>query len=116
MRCLCFGGSFNPIHNGHLVCARAAAEILGFSKILLIPVGQPPHKPVRADLAPAESRLAMCRLAANLQPGLFEVDDVEIRLPQPSYTINTVRHLRQTRGWEQVHWLIGADMLLYLPK
>ncbi|MGA2500792.1 MAG: nicotinate-nucleotide adenylyltransferase [Tepidisphaeraceae bacterium] len=116
MRFLCFGGSFNPIHNGHLVCARATAERLGYDRVILIPAAHPPHKPAGAEFAEPGHRLAMCRLAAALQPQLFEVDDIELHRPPPSYTIDTVRQLKQMRHWEQVEWLIGADMLMYLPK
>ena len=116
MRFLCFGGSFNPIHNGHLVCARATAEKLGYDRVILIPAAQPPHKFAGAEFAKPEQRLAMCRLAAALEPQSFEVDDIELHRPPPSYTIDTVRQLRQMRNWEDVHWLIGADMLMYLPK
>lgn len=115
MRRLCFGGSFNPIHHGHLICARAVAEAGGFAKVLLIPSAQPPHKPFTGDLAAPADRLAMCRLAAMAQPDLFEVDDLELRRAGPSYTIQTVRELR-ARGWNQVDWLIGADMLRLLPQ
>jgi len=111
---LAFGGSFNPIHHGHLICARALAESAGFDRVVLIPSAQPPHKPATADLAAAEHRLAMCRLAAAVQPQLFEVDDLELSRPGHSYTIDTVRLLKQ-RGWPAVHWLLGADMLRQLP-
>lgn len=115
MKRLCFGGSFNPIHHGHLICARAIAEAAGFERVVLIPTAQPPHKPSSPQLAPAADRLAMCRLAAAEQPELFEADDVELTRAGPSYTIDTVVALR-SRGWDPIHWLIGADMLLYLPK
>ncbi len=111
---LCFGGSFNPIHHGHLICARAAAEALGFARVRLIPSAQPPHKPQATDLAPAAARLQMCHLAVENDP-LFEVDDVELRRRGPSYTIQTVREFLQ-RGEDGVHWLIGADMLAILPQ
>ena len=114
MLSLCFGGSFNPIHHGHLICARAVAEARGFERIELIPTGQPPHKPHDPGLAPPEDRLKMCQLA-TVQSRLFAVNDIEIGLPGPSYTIDTVRELRR-RGRDRIHWLIGADMLLYLPK
>ena len=114
MRWLCFGGSFNPIHNGHLVCSRTVAQKLGFSQVLLIPSARPPHKPVAADLAAAEDRLAMCRIVAAEDP-LFQSSDLEIRRHGPSYTINTAHELRQM-GFDRVNWLIGADMLNYLPK
>lgn len=115
MRRICFGGSFNPIHHGHLICARAAAERAGFSRVVLIPSAQPPHKPNDHELAPAGHRLEMCRLAAGGQLDLFEVDQLEIQRTSPSYTLETVRELK-TRGWDEVSWLIGADMLLYLPQ
>ncbi len=121
MKTLCLGGSFNPIHHGHLICARAAAEAKGFARVALVPSAQPPHKPRQADLADASHRLAMCRLAcqpAQVALGtdvVFDVLDLELTRPGLSYTIDTVRELRR-RGWDQVHWLIGADMLNYLPK
>jgi nicotinate-nucleotide adenylyltransferase len=111
---LCIGGSFNPIHHGHLLCARAAAEALGAKPVVIFPAGSPPHKPGGADLASAEDRLAMCRLAVAGIEG-FEVDDRELRRAGPSYTIETARELRR-EGWNQVAWLIGADMLNSLPK
>jgi len=116
---LCLGGSFNPIHHGHLICARAVAESGGFDRVLLIPSAKPPHKPDVTDLADAAHRLHMCRLAIETdRKGVgvqFEVSDIEIaRANQLSYTIDTVRQLK-SHGWEYVHWLIGADMLNSLP-
>ena len=110
---LILGGSFNPIHHGHLICARAVAERAGYSQVTLMPTGQPPHKAIPADLASAPDRLAMARLAVVGDP-LFEVDDLESRSTGTSYTIDTVRRMAP-RG-EAIHWLIGADMLLYLPQ
>ncbi|HEX2973955.1 MAG TPA: nicotinate (nicotinamide) nucleotide adenylyltransferase [Tepidisphaeraceae bacterium] len=115
MQRLCFGGSFNPIHHGHLICARAVAEAAGYDRVVLIPSAQPPHKPNHAELARPEDRLAMTRLAAGCQPELFEVNDVELQRPGRSYTIDTVRILKE-QGWDRVDWLIGADMLRLLPK
>jgi nicotinate-nucleotide adenylyltransferase len=113
MSTLCFGGSFNPIHNGHLTCARTVATELDFRRVLLIPSGLPPHKPAAADLAAAEHRLAMCRIVASAD-SLFHVTDLEIRRRGPSYTIDTVRQLER-EGLTKVNWLIGADMLNFLP-
>jgi nicotinate-nucleotide adenylyltransferase len=59
MRRLWFGGSFNPIHHAHLICARAVAEARGFDRVVLVPSYQPPHKALAQDIAPAEDRLAM---------------------------------------------------------
>ncbi|MCC6423631.1 MAG: nicotinate (nicotinamide) nucleotide adenylyltransferase [Phycisphaerales bacterium] len=111
---LCFGGSFNPIHHGHLLCARAAAERLGFEGVLLIPTAQPPHKPDQTQLAEAKDRLEMCRLAVA-GDNFFSVSDLEMTRSGPSYTLDTIRQLK-SNGWGTVSWLIGADMLNYLPK
>lgn len=114
MRRLCFGGSFNPIHHAHLICARAVAEAAGYDRVVLIPSAQPPHKP-GIPLAAPDHRLAICRLAAAEQADLFEVEDIELQRTGHSYTIDTVRQLKE-RGWPEVHWLIGADMLMTLPQ
>lgn len=111
---LCFGGSFNPIHHAHLLCARAVAERLGFEGVLLIPTAQPPHKPDQSHLAPIKDRLAMCRLAVE-GDNFFNVSDLEMHRDGPSYTLDTIRQLKSS-GWPTVSWLIGADMLNYLPK
>lgn len=115
MRRLCFGGSFNPVHHGHLICARAIAEAAGFDRVVLIPSARPPHKPEAYELASGEDRLEMCRLAASVEPEVFEVSDIEIGRGGASYTIETVRALKRA-GWGEVHWLIGADMLMDLPQ
>ena len=82
MRRLCFGGSFNPIHDGHLIGARAVAEAAGFDRIVLIPSALPPHKLGTNRTAPAEHRLAMCLLAVEGDP-MFEVDDLELTRKGP---------------------------------
>jgi nicotinate-nucleotide adenylyltransferase len=115
MKQLCFGGSFNPIHYGHIRCAQAVARSCAYERVVLIPTGQPPHKPGATDIGPAQDRLAMCRLAVGNDP-LFEVSDIETRRGGRSFTILTVRELLAS-GWpEPIHWLIGADMLLDLPN
>ena len=116
MPTLCFGGSFNPIHNAHLLCAQAVAGKCGYDRLLLIPNAQPPHKPDTFDLASAKDRLAMAYLAAPLVERVqCEVSDIETRRTGPSYTIDTAQQLREF-GMDVIYWLIGADMLLYLPK
>jgi nicotinate-nucleotide adenylyltransferase len=114
MRQLVFGGTFNPIHHGHLACSRAVAEQLGFDRVLLVPSAKPPHKAASATLADSADRLAMTRLAVSGDP-FFEVDDLELRRAGPSYTLDTARDLT-SRGQGSVSWLIGADTLLNLPK
>jgi len=116
---LCFGGTFNPIHNGHVVCAQAVATRAGYDRVLLIPAAQPPHKST-AELAPANDRLAMCRLAVEGNE-LFDVSDIETRRQGPSYTLETAQQLLKQGDDSQspphqISWLIGADMLMYLPK
>ena len=113
-RTLLFGGSFNPIHHGHLIVARDVAEQLDVRQIVLIPAAQPPHKrDVR--LAPIEHRLAMCRAATRDEP-LFSVSDWESIRQQPNYTLLTVRHFRQQLGADAwIGWLIGMDSLIELP-
>ena len=117
-RCLCLGGSFNPIHAGHLTVTRAAAAKLRCEAVILIPSARPPHKPDDAALAPAADRLAMCRLAVAGDP-LFRVDPLELERaetsPSPSYTLETVRALKD-RGYGPIGWLIGADLLPGLPQ
>jgi nicotinate-nucleotide adenylyltransferase len=114
MTTLCFGGSFNPVHVGHLLVARTIAEAKGFERIRLIPSAQPPHKPGSADLAAPADRLAMCQLVSTSDP-MFETDPQELERSGPSYTIETAMEFKG-RGAETVHWLIGADMVQILPK
>jgi len=105
-----FGGSFNPIHIGHLIVARCVAEALSVSRLVLIPSRNPPHKN-GDDLAPAEDRLEMTRLAVA-GDSLFEVSDVEIRRSGPSYTFLTVSAYRESLGPDaRLYWVIGADTL-----
>ena len=77
MRIALFGGTFDPIHSGHVRLAKEFASRLGFDRVLLMPTFVPPHK-LKDGMAPAEDRLAMCRLAAEGEP-LLEVSDLEIR-------------------------------------
>ena len=111
---LCFGGSFNPIHVGHLVVARAVAEAKGFHRVVLVPSGRPPHKAEAADLADGCHRLKMCHLVSQSDT-LFEVESLELERNGPSFTLDTVRALK-SRGWGEVVWLIGADMVAALPQ
>ncbi len=111
---LLFGGTFDPIHNGHLTIVRDAAAQLQAGKVYLIPSARPPHKQASA-VTPAEHRLAMCHLAVGDDP-LFEVSDCETRRDGPSYTIDTVKYFRkELGGGAHLYWLIGADTLADLP-
>ena len=109
------GGSFNPIHNGHLAIAHQTREALSLDQILFIPSSDPPHKP-NDSLARPEDRYEMVRLAISSDP-LLAISDVEIRRPGKSYSIDTVRLLRQTHGEQaQLHFLIGLDAFLDFPS
>ncbi|MBK9129253.1 MAG: nicotinate (nicotinamide) nucleotide adenylyltransferase [Phycisphaerales bacterium] len=112
-RVLLFGGSFDPVHHGHLIVSRHVAERLGIERVVLIPSRQPPHKPSVA-LTSVEHRLAMCRLAVQ-DDALFEVSDWEARQTGPNYTLTTVSHFRGVLGaGVALHWLIGMDSLAEL--
>lgn len=114
-RILLFGGSFDPIHHGHLIVSRCAAEALGAARVVLIPGASPPHKQ-DAALAPAADRLDLCRLAVRGDP-LFEVNDWETRQAGPSFTLRTVRHFRETLPVQtRLYWLIGMDSLVELAS
>ena len=108
---LCLGGSFNPIHVGHLICARIAAEQAGYGGVRLIPTGTNPHKGT-ADLAAAADRVTLCQLAVAGDP-FFVVDDREARRPGPSYTFDTAAELAAETGG-RVAWLVGTDLLARL--
>src|SRR5262245_43523413 len=102
------GGSFNPIHFGHLISARAVAEQLQLRRIILIPAASPPHKQIDT-LVSADDRLAMARLAVA-GDDLFEVSDIELHRSGPSYTIDTITALKDA-GLQssELFWIIGTD-------
>lgn len=106
------GGTFNPIHTGHLILAQGALERFDLSKVLFIPCARPPHKEA-AGLLPAEDRLAMVRLATEDDPR-FDVLDLEIRRGGASYAIDTITELREMHPGAELCFIIGADMLLEL--
>lgn len=108
-----YGGTFDPVHHGHLIAARAVAEARGYRRVLLLPAARPPHK--AAAGASATHRLAMLRLAVEGEP-LFEVNDVELRRQGPSFTCDTLCALRAEHPEVEIHLIIGTDMLRDLPR
>jgi nicotinate-nucleotide adenylyltransferase len=104
-----FGGSFNPVHIGHLILAQDALENFGLAKVLFVPAALPPHK-TSMNLASPEERLAMLRLALEGDPR-FEVSDQEIKRGGISYSVDTVRALCERHPAAQLFFIIGADTL-----
>ena len=100
------GGTFDPIHLGHVAMAEAGADCAGLDRVLLVPAGVPPHR--GAATASAADRLAMVRIAAAGHPRL-EVSDVELRRAGPSFTVDTLRALAAERPDAQLHLLLGWD-------
>jgi nicotinate-nucleotide adenylyltransferase len=108
------GGTFDPIHFGHLRLAEEMAEAIGLGRVLFIPAGQPPHR--GAPRTTASHRLEMVRRAIAGNPR-FAVDAREVTSPRPSYTVDTLTALRAELGKEQPLWLLlGADAFLELPS
>lgn len=115
MRLGLLGGSFNPIHDGHLTIAAQTRDALHLDRILFIPTGDPPHK-APGSLAPAHHRAAMVRLAIEGEPS-FELSDIELRRTGTSYSIDTVRALQAHLGaGTELFFLIGLDAFLDLPS
>lgn len=108
-----FGGTFDPIHVGHLRLAEEMAEAIGLDRVLFVPAGQPPHR--SAPRTAARHRLEMTRRAIAGNPR-FASDDREIRRAEPSYTVDTLTSLRGELGEDRPLWLLlGADAFLGLP-
>ena len=107
-----FGGTFDPIHLGHLIAARQAAENLGLDQVVFIPAGQPPHKGGE-KLSPARDRYQMVRLAVR-GDGLFRVSDIEIRSKNASYTVNTLKALKSKYKTAGLFLLLGMDQAVLL--
>ena len=104
------GGTFNPIHMGHISMAEEMGHRLGLASVLLIPALTPPHKDA-PDLAPADHRLQMCRLAITGHP-LLCVSDIELARKGFSFTVDTLRALHEDNPAASLFLLMGADMFL----
>jgi nicotinate-nucleotide adenylyltransferase len=102
-----FGGSFDPIHRGHLEPVRAACTALGLDRVLFLPTAIPPHKPRRAQ-APPYARFAMVELALLGEERLF-ASAHELTLDRPAYTVETLEHFRRALPGAELHLLIGGD-------
>jgi len=112
MRIGIMGGTFDPIHHGHLILGRDACETLDLQKLIFVPNHLSPHK-LHKHAAPPELRAAMVRAAIHGEPG-FEMDEVEILRGGASYTIDTALHLRTLHPEADLFYLIGEDNLAEL--
>lgn len=101
------GGTFDPPHHGHLIVAGDVHAALGLHRTLLVPAAVPPHKRHTVQASP-EARLEMLRAAVR-GDARFEVDDLELRRPGPSYTVDTLRALRERFPCAELFFMIGAD-------
>jgi nicotinate-nucleotide adenylyltransferase len=102
-----FGGSFDPVHHGHLIVAQVAREALGLDGIRFVPAREQPFKQGR-HRSSADHRAAMLDLALAGSPG-FELERLELDRPGPSYTVNTLRELRVREPQQEFVLLLGAD-------
>jgi len=109
-RVLLFGGTFDPVHCGHLILAERAREELRAERVIFIPCSLPPHK-VGYTPTPAEHRLKLLRMAVGGHPS-FEVSAHELRRGGVSYTHETIRHFRMNFPGTVFHFLVGLDSLL----
>jgi nicotinate-nucleotide adenylyltransferase len=109
-----YGGSFDPIHTGHVLVGQAALEELQLERLYFIPAARSPFKPEQQP-APCELRLAMIRLALAGRTDC-EVDDVEIQRGGTSFTVDTVRYFAQRFPGAKLFYLVGADNVPGLPK
>jgi nicotinate-nucleotide adenylyltransferase len=109
------GGTFNPPHLAHLVCAQEAYLQLELERVLFVPAAIPPHKAVE-DEPGAHHRLELCRLAITGDETRFGVSDLEIARPGPSYTVDTLIELQSRAPDNELFLIVGADIAAGLPE
>ena len=115
MRLGILGGTFNPPHVGHLICAQEAHEQLQLDQVLFVPTGIPPHKQRREDDPGAAHRLALCR-AAVAGDDRFAVSELEVLRTGPSYTVDTLKELHEQAPDNELFFIIGGDAAANLPQ
>lgn len=108
-----YGGTFDPIHQGHLILAEACREAAGLDEVWFVVAGVPPHKP--AGRTDPRHRVEMARLAVAGHPA-FRVSELETDRPGPHYSVETLEAIRRDRPDDDLSFLIGADSLVDLPQ
>src|SRR5262245_23273372 len=108
------GGTFDPVHLGHLILADRVREEAGLDAVWFMPSYQPPHK-LGEVITPYPMRVEMLSLALE-GTTQFRIEQIESELPSPSYTVHTLKAMRQKYPQEQFHLIVGADCLPDLPK
>lgn len=109
-----FGGTFNPVHKGHIMLAEYCMESVGLDRIIMIPTAVPPHK-ISNNLASENDRLNMCKLACRGKENFF-VSDIEIKRQGKSYTYETLTQLKEIYPDDHLYTIMGADMFLTLDR
>jgi len=112
MKIALFGGTFNPVHTGHLLLAEAARDRFHLDRVIFLPTGLPPHK--KSPRTPAAHRLAMLRLAISGNPA-FRVDSWEIRQHRLVYTVEALQHFKAIPPKHTLYFILGSDSLADLP-
>ena len=112
MRLGLFGGTFDPIHLGHLILAEGCRDACALDRVWFVVAGLPPHK--QGERTPVDDRLEMVRIAIAGHPA-FEVSDIEAKRPGPHYSVETLEAIRRERPEDDLFFLIGADSLVDLP-
>lgn len=107
-----FGGSFDPVHEGHLAPVRVARRELGLPRVIYLPTALPPHKPKRA-FAPAHARYTMVEMALLDEEGLY-ASPFELTLDRPAYTIDTLEHFGRLYPGAELHLFLGGDSFVDL--
>jgi nicotinate-nucleotide adenylyltransferase len=108
-----YGGTFDPIHHGHLILAREARERLDLDTVLLVPAAVSPFRNVPA--APAPDRLAMLKAAITGETG-FAIEEMELHRRPPSYTVDTIEKIREREKDSELFYLLGQDNVADLSK
>jgi len=113
MRLGLFGGTFDPIHLGHLILAEQCRQACSLDRLWFVVAGAPPHKP--GERTSVNHRLEMARIAVAGNPA-FEVSEIEANRPGPHYSVETLETVRQQHPSDELFFLIGADSLADLPN